>query len=128
MSIRNFGCHRHHFLGGFMDHTEIINKTKEVLSPFETENIVKFIKGLTFSTIFGNPILLCILLVVFFFAVIKRSKFILLFLFTFISVAALVHYTLPDNGEMSPSSLLPFAGGALVIGAVLIYFSFIKSE
>ncbi len=111
-----------------MEKVEIINKTKDVLSPFETENIVKFVKGLTFSTVLGNPYILCILLVVFFFAVIKRSKFILLFLFSCISIAALIHYTLPDSGEMTPGTLLPFAGGALVIGGVLIYFGLIKSE
>ncbi|HTP66811.1 MAG TPA: hypothetical protein VMJ66_15575 [Geobacteraceae bacterium] len=111
-----------------MDKSEIINRTTEALAPFETENIVKFIKGLTFSTIFGNPFILCFILVIFFFAVIKRSKFILLFLFACISGAALIHYTLPDSGEMSLSSLLPFAGGGVAIGAVLIYFGLIKSE
>ena len=111
-----------------MDNQEVLNKTKDVLSPFETENIVKFIKGLTFSTIFGNPFILCFILVIFFFAVIKRSKFILLFLFACISGAALIHYTLPDSGEMTMSSLLPFAFGGVAIGAVLIYFGYIKSE
>ncbi len=111
-----------------MDNSELINKTKEVLSPFETENIVKFVKGLSFSTVLGNPIVLCLLLVVFFFAVVKRSKFLLLFLFACISIAALIHYALPDNGEMTMTSLLPFAGGALVIGGIIIYFSLIKSE
>ncbi len=111
-----------------MDKVEIIDKTREVLSPFETENIIKFVKGLNFSTIIGNPLILGIFVVVFFFAVIKRSKFILLFLFTCVSVSALVHYTLPEGGEMTPATLLPFAMGALAIGAVLIYFSFIKTE
>jgi len=111
-----------------MEKTEIIDKTKEVLSPFETENIVKFIKGLSFDTIFGHPIFLGILLVVFFFAVIKRSKFLLLFLFTCVSVAALLHFFLPESGEMTLSSLLPFAAGGVAIGAVIIYFGFVKSE
>jgi hypothetical protein len=111
-----------------MEKTEIIDKTKEVLSPFETENIVKFIKGLSFDTIFGHPLFLVILLIVFFYAVIKRSKFLLLFLFTCISVAALLHYTLPESGEMTISTLLPFAGGGVAIGAVIIYFGFIKAE
>ncbi len=111
-----------------MESSEIINKTKDALSPFETENIVKFIKGLTFSSIIGNPVILCILLAVFFFAVIKRSRFLLLFLFACITIACLIHYTLPDNGEMTLSSILPFVGGGLVIGAVIIYFGFIKTE
>lgn len=111
-----------------MDKTELINKAKEVLSPFETENIVKFIKGLSFTVIIGNPFILGLFLLLFFYAVFKRSKFILLFLFTCVSVAALIHYTLPESGEMTLSTLIPFAGGGVVIGAVLIYFGFIKSE
>jgi len=111
-----------------MDKTEIINKTKDILTPFETGNILKFFKGLTLSTIFSNPLILCILLVIIFFAVIKRSKIIFLFLFACVSIVALIQYTLPENGDMTLSRLLPFAGGALAIGAVLIYFSFIKSE
>jgi hypothetical protein len=109
-----------------MEKTEIIDKTREVLSPFETENIVKFIKGLSFHSIITNPLLLGILLAVFFFAVIKKSKFLLLFLFACVSVAVLFHYALPEEGEMTLSSLLPFAGGGVAIGAVLIYFGFIK--
>jgi hypothetical protein len=111
-----------------METANIISKTKEVLSPFETENIIKFVKGLTLATIFTNPLILGLLLVVLFFAVIKRSKFLLLFLFTCFSVVALIHYTLPESGDMKLSSLLPFAGGGVAIGAVLIYFGFIKSE
>ena len=111
-----------------MEKTEIINKTKEVLSPFETENIVKFLKGLSFDTIFGHPLFLGFLLIVFFFAVFKRSKFLLLFLFTCFSVAALLHFFLPESGEMTLSSLLPFAGGGVAIGAVIIYFGFIQGE
>ena len=72
--------------------------------------------------------LFAVIVVVFFFAVIKRSKFVILFLFTLLSLMALVHYTLPEGGEMTASSLLPFAGGCLGIGAVLIYFTFIKVE
>jgi uncharacterized membrane protein len=111
-----------------MEKTEIIDKTREVLSPFETENIVKFIKGLSFSNIFSHPLFLGLLLILFFFAVYKRSKFLLLFLFSCISVAALLHFFLPESGEMTLSSLLPFAGGGVAIGAVIIYFGFIKSE
>jgi uncharacterized membrane protein len=111
-----------------MEKTEIIDKTKEVLSPFETENIVKFIKGLSFDTIFSHPLFLGIILIVFFYAVIKRSKFLLLFLFTCFSIAALLHFFLPESGDMTLASLLPFAGGGVAIGAVIIYFGFIQGE
>jgi hypothetical protein len=111
-----------------MEKEKLIAKTQEVLSPFETEQIVKFIKELTITTIFENPIILGILVVVFFFAVVKRSKFVLLFLFTLLSIMALVRYTLPMGAEMSASTMLPFAFGCLGIGAVIIYFMFIKVE
>ena len=111
-----------------MENQDIIAKTREALSPFETENIVKFVKHLSFSNVFGNPWMLAILLIVFFFAIIKRSKPVLLFLFTLISLMCLIHYALPESGDLAWSSLLPLVGGALVIGSVLIYFIFIKSE
>jgi hypothetical protein len=111
-----------------MEKEKLIVKAQEVLSPFETEQIVKFIKELTITTIFENPIILGILVVVFFFAVLKRSKFVVLFLFTLLSIMALVRYTLPMGAEMSASTMLPFAFGCLGIGAVIIYFTFIKVE
>jgi hypothetical protein len=111
-----------------MEKEKIISRTQEVLSPFETEQIVRFVKELSMTTIFENPYVLGILIVVFFFAVIKRSKFVLLFLFTLLSLMALVRYTLPLGVEMNAMSMLPFAFGCLGIGAVLIYFTFIKVE
>jgi hypothetical protein len=106
----------------------ILSKTEQALSPFETENIIKFIKELSITTIFHNPWILTLLLVVFFFAVIKRSKFVLLFLFTLLTLMALIRYTLPAGPDLSVSTLLPFAFGCLAIGGVLIYFIFIKVE
>ncbi len=111
-----------------MEKEQIIAKTKEVLSPLETENVVHMVKELSFKTIMDNPWMLALLVVVFFFAVIKRSKFVLLFLFTLLSLLALIQYTLPTTAEMSAASLLPFAFGCLGIGAVLIYFVFVKVE
>jgi hypothetical protein len=115
-------------MGGPMEKQEILDKTKDVLSPFETEHIVKFVKGLTISTVIGNPWMLAILAVILFYAVIKRSKFVLLFLFTLFSLMLLIQYTLPETGDFNLSSLLPFIGGGLVIGSVLIYFIFIKGD
>ena len=111
-----------------MKKQEIIAKAQEVLTPFETENIVKFVKELSFATVIGNPGMHGILVLVFFFAIIRRSKFVLLFLFTLLTLMALVHYTLPGDGELTVGALLPFAGGCLGVGAVLIYFTFIKTE
>jgi hypothetical protein len=111
-----------------MEKEQLITKTEQVLSPFETDSIIRMIKELSFQTLMDNPWILALLVVVFFFAVIKRSKFVLLFLFTLLSLLALVQYTLPMTNEMTAASLLPFAFGCLGIGAVLIYFVFIKVE
>jgi apolipoprotein N-acyltransferase len=111
-----------------MEKQQILDKTKDVLTPFETENIIKFIKGLSFSTVMGNPWLLAILAILLFYAVIKRSKFVILTLFTLFSLMLLIQYTLPTSGDLSLSSLLPFVFGGLAIGAVLIYFIFIQGD
>jgi len=111
-----------------MEKEQIIIRTREALSPFETEQLIKFLKELSIKTIFENPLILGILVVVFFFAVIKRSKFVLLFLFTLLTLMALVRYTLPLGAELTAMTLLPFAFGCLAIGAVLIYFIFIRVE
>jgi FtsH-binding integral membrane protein len=112
-----------------MEKEPILNKTQEVFATLETENIVKVAKDLTFKTVMDNPLILALLAIVLSYAVIKRSKFILLFLFTLITLMALVHYTLPTSGDMtSLTSLLPFAFGCLGVGSVLIYFIFIKVE
>jgi len=55
------------------------------------------------------------------FAVIKRSKFVLLFLFTLLTLMALVRYTLPSGPELSAATMLPFAFGCLAIGGVLMW-------
>ena len=111
-----------------MEKEQLITRTEQVLSPFETDSIIRMIKELSFQTIMDNPWILALLVVVFFFAVIKRSKFVLLFLFTLLSLLALVQYSLPQGAELTVTSFLPFAFGCLGIGAVLIYFVFIKVE
>jgi hypothetical protein len=111
-----------------MEKQEILNRTKDALSPFETENLVKLVKGLTFSAVLGNPWMLAVLVIVLFYAIFKRSKFVLLSLFTFISLIFLIQYTLPAEGSFTLTTLLPFVGGGLAIGSVLIYFIFIKTE
>ncbi len=73
-----------------MDKQDALNKTQEVLSPFETENIVKFIKGLTFSSVIHNPWMMAIIIIVLFYAVIKKSKFVILSIFTFFSLILLI--------------------------------------
>jgi hypothetical protein len=115
--------------GEEMEKQELINKTKETLAPFETEHVVQFVKTMTLKSIMGNPWIIGAILIIFFYAVIKRSKFVLLSLFTVISLMVLMRFTFHANGdELSLSSTLPFVFGGVAIGAVIIYFSFIKSE
>jgi hypothetical protein len=113
-----------------MEKQELITKTTTTLSPLETGNIVYFMQNLTMKSAMENPVFIIFILVIAFYAIIKRSKFVLASLFTAIAIMFLVRFTLPTEGDnaLTLSSTLPFAFGGLVIGAVLIYFFFIKSE
>jgi hypothetical protein len=112
-----------------MEKQELITKTKETLSPFETENVVKFLQHMTLKSTMENPWLIGAFLVIFFYAVIRRSKFVLLALFSVISVMVLVRFAFPPAGEeLNLSATLPFIFGGLLIGGVLLYFNFVKSE
>jgi hypothetical protein len=113
-----------------MEKQELLNKTVETLTPFETGHIFTFIKNITLKGAMETPWIIGFFLVIAFYAVIKRSKFVLGCLFSAISVMLLVRFTLPvePETEISLHSTLPFAFGALAIGAALIYFIFIKSE
>lgn len=112
-----------------MDKDALIQKTVETLSPFETGNLVQFIKTLTIKSAMGNPVIVGVFLLIAFYAVVVRSKFVLSILFTAISLLLLLRYTMPVEGDsLSVSSTLPFAFGGLAIGAVLIYLNFIKTE
>ena len=113
-----------------MEKEDLLRKTEQAISPFETENIFNFIKSLTFKSAMENPWIIGFFMVVFFYAVIKRSKPVLLLLFASISIMFLVRFTLQgaEGNELTLSSTLPFAFGGIVIGGVLIYFSFIKGD
>jgi len=120
-----------------MEKEQILNKTqevtkevsKEVFTAVQTDSIVKIAKAMTFSTLIDNPLILVLLAIVLFYAVIKRSKFVLLFLFTLLSLMALVHFALPESVELTSfTTYLPFAFGCLGVASVLIYFIFIKVE
>jgi hypothetical protein len=112
-----------------MANQDLLDKTKETLSPFQTEHIIHFLKSLTLKSAMENPWLIAAFLIIFFYAVIKRSKFVLLTLFTVIALMVLMRYTFPTGGdELSLSSTLPFVFGALLIGVVILYFNFIKTD
>lgn len=113
-----------------MEKEAVLDKAKTALAPFETENIFNFMRSLSLKSAMENPLVIGLFLLIFFFAVIKRSKPVLVFLFAVISVMFLVRFTLPveQGNELTLSSTLPFAFGGLAIGAALIYFMFIKGD
>ncbi|HJV66908.1 MAG TPA: hypothetical protein VJ550_14325 [Geomonas sp.] len=112
-----------------MDIPRMVQKTVETLSPFETENIMNFLRNLTVKSAISNPYIVTVFLVLAFYAVVVRSKFVLSILFAAVSILLLIRYTMPAEGDtLSVSSTLPFAFGGLAIGAFIIYLYFIKTE
>ncbi|HEY6007822.1 MAG TPA: hypothetical protein VIU40_05815 [Geobacteraceae bacterium] len=112
-----------------MEKQELISKTQEALSPLETQNIIQFFQTTTLQSILDNPLVLGMLVLVLFYTIIKRSKFMLLFLFSLLSLLLLVRYTFPSpENALDIHSTVPFVGGCLGISAVLLYFIFVKSE
>ncbi|MBJ6802306.1 hypothetical protein [Geomonas propionica] len=112
-----------------MDNSELLQKTADKLSPFETAHMVEFVRHLTVKSALSSPWIVCGFLIIAFYAVIVRSKFVLAVLFTTISLLLLLRYTMPAEGDsLNLSTTLPFAFGGLAIGAFLIYLFFIKTE
>lgn len=114
-----------------MEKQQLIDQAKDKLTPFETGNVVDFIHNLTLKSLMEHPLVLVVLLVFAFYAIVRRSKFVLLFLFSAISIMLLVRFTLSPEvvgGELSVQSTLPFVVGGLVIGGALIYLTFIKHD
>ena len=112
-----------------MEKRAILEKTIETLAPFETENVLQFLRHLTVKSAISSPWFVAGFLIIAFYAVVVRSKFVLSMLFTAASLLILIRYTVPVDGDtLTLSSTLPFGFGALAIGAVLIYFHYIKTE
>jgi len=112
-----------------MDKQQLVEKATETLRPFETANLIDALQHLSIKQIFSHPAILVLLIVIFFFGVVKRSKAVLLSLFSLICIAMIIRYAMPAPGDdLSISSTLPFIGGGLLIGGVIIYFSLIKSD
>jgi len=112
-----------------MEKAAMLKSATETLSPFETEHVVQFLHALTVRSALANPWIMGAFLVIAFYAVIVRSKFVLCALFTAISLLLLVRYTMPADGDnLALSTTLPFAFGGLAIGTFIIYLYFIKTE
>ena len=111
-----------------MDKQQMVEKTTEVLTPFETANLMNTIQNLTLQQIFSHPIVLLVVAGTLFFGVYRKSTPILLTLFFLIAMIVFVRIALPAPGqELVLSSVLPFIGAGVVIGGVIIYFSMIKN-
>lgn len=112
-----------------MDKQQLVEKTTETLRPFETANLIDAAQHLSVQQVFSHPAVLVFIAAIFFFGVIKRSKTVLLSLFSLFCLALIMRYAMPAAGDdLSMASMLPFIGGGLLVGSVVIYFSFIKSD
>ena len=101
----------------------------ETLRPFETANLIETMQHLSVKQIFSHPVVLIMIIAIFFFGVVRRSKVVLLSLFSLVCIAIIIRYAIPaPDDDLSMSSMMPFIGGGLVIGSVIIYFSLIKSD
>lgn len=110
-----------------MEKQEMVDKTVEALRPFETQNLMNTIQNLTLHQIFTNWIFLLILCGILFFGVYKKSKVVLLTLFSLVALIVMVKYAMPAPGtELGLKSLIPFIAFGLGIGGVIVYFTFIK--
>ncbi|MEI6306562.1 MAG: hypothetical protein WCP33_07050 [Deltaproteobacteria bacterium] len=112
-----------------MDKQQLAEKATETLRPFETANILDTIQHLSLTQIFSNPVVMIVIAAVLFFGIIKRSMAVLMTLVMLIGLIVILRYAMPSPGEeLSFSSLLPFIGCGLLIGGVIIYFSFVKHD
>lgn len=112
-----------------MDKQQLVERATETLRPFETSNLIETAQHLSVTQVFSHPAVLALIVAIFFFGVVKRSKTVLLSLFSLVCVAVIIRYAMPAPGDdLSMMSLLPFVGGGLLIGGVVIYFSLIKSD
>lgn len=112
-----------------MENQQMLEKTRETLEPFETGHIVDFIRTLSVKSAMEHPLFFVLIMLFLVYGIVKRSKFVLLFLFASVSIMLLVRFFMPVEGDqLDLRSTLPFTFGGLAIGAALIYFTFIKSD
>lgn len=110
-----------------MEKQPLLEKTAEVLRPFETQNLMNTIQNLTLQQIFSNWVFLLFTFGLIFFGIYKRSKTVLLTVFFLLALIVMVRFAMPAPGEeLGMKTILPFIGFGLGIGGVLVYFSFIK--
>ena len=112
-----------------MEKQQLVDKAADILRPFETNNLIYTLQHLSVTQIFSHPAVFITIIVIFFFGVIRRSKAVLLSLFLLFCIAIIIRYAMPSpSDDLSMSSMLPFIGGGLLVGCIIIYFSLIKSD
>lgn len=110
-----------------MEKQQILDKTADILRPFETGNLMTSIQELTLEQIFTNWIVLLAVAVVFLYGLYKRSKPVLLTLFSVVALVFMIKLAMPAAGqEMGLKTVIPFVGFGLGIGGVIVYFTFVK--
>lgn len=114
-----------------MEKQQLVEQAKEKLTPFETGNIIEYIQNLTLKSAMEQPLLIVTFLVFAYYAVVKRSKVVLVLIFAAISTMLLVRYTLSPEmvgGGLTLASTLPFIVGGLTVGIALIYLTIVKDD
>ena len=112
-----------------MDKDRLLDKTNQILQPFETHNAIAFMKELSMQTVTDNPKVTFLLFLVFLYGLWRWSRLVLLFLFTLLTLTMLIRYALPPAGtELTVNSTLPFVLGSMGIASVLLYFIFIRTD
>jgi len=112
-----------------MDIERLLEAVQQALEQFETQKVVAFIREVNMKTFIENPKVTCVLVLLTIYGIWRWSRFVLLFLFTVLSLSALIMYALPAaNAELTIKSTLPFVFGCMGIASVLLYFLFIRAK
>ncbi len=112
-----------------MDKEQILGKTAEILRPLESANLLHNVQNLTLHQIATHPLIVLAVIIFFVTGIIRKSRTILFFLFAAMVLIILLRFAMPAPGEeLTAMGTLPFFGGAILVGGVLLYYTFIKSE
>jgi hypothetical protein len=91
--------------------------------------IVDFLTSVKIAELATDPKVLFLVLVVAVVAVLLRWKLVLLLLFAFGGILAVLHYTNPALGGGGVDTQMGlFVGGIMAVAVILIYFLFIKGD
>ncbi|OGT98049.1 MAG: hypothetical protein A2079_06020 [Geobacteraceae bacterium GWC2_48_7] len=112
-----------------MNKQQLIEKTTEILRPLETANLVNTVQNLTLHQIVSNPVIILTIALFFFMGVIRKSRPVLFMLFALMVVILLLRFAMPTPGtSLTIMETLPLFGGAILVGGVLLYYTFIKID